>query len=263
MGRFPAQLCAGLVGMAVIVAPGAVYAGEWGSADLSVQLSSHPGIAQPGQPILYRVRVKNAGPGDAVLPVLKVTLPRDVDIVGVNVATCRPGRTAHEVTCPSSSDVLAGGTGEVQISGVVRPGAIGPLRAVASLTSEVSDDNEADNTHMTFTRVDEGADLQVRLRSAGSHQLSAVVRNRGPRAVRDALLYFRTGASRLISAQGARCRPRPGHVLCRLRTVGSGKRLRLRLALGGRRRPVVASVYSTVLGDRRPANNVSRVMLRP
>ncbi|MFI6320643.1 hypothetical protein ACIBG8_24115 [Nonomuraea sp. NPDC050556] len=225
-------------------------------------VKASPAVAQPGQPIEYKVTVRNAGPGDAVLPVLKVLIPRDVDIVGVDVATCRPGRTPSEVICPSPVDVLVGGTGAVTINGVVRPGARGPLRAVASLTSEVEDANEADNTHAAITKVDEGADLGLRLTGRsrpGRFSVAAVVRNRGPRTVRDAYVMLRAGSARLISGP---CYRRYRWLTCRVRPVESGEQVRLSLALRAPRVPVraEASVFSAGLGDRRPTNN--RAMMR-
>ncbi|MFI6811516.1 hypothetical protein ACIBG7_03860 [Nonomuraea sp. NPDC050328] len=257
------RFLASLVGLVVTVAPGVVRAEAWGGADLSVRVTPEPRVAQPGQPILYRVTVRNAGPGDAVLPVLRVTIPTGVDVVNVNVATCRPGRTVNEVVCPSPTDVLAGGSGEVRIGGVVQAKAKGPLRATATLTSEVKDDNEADNTHVASTPVDEGADLRLRLSHAGPYELEAEVRNRGPRAAQRAFVAFRTGAGRFLTATGAACHHRAGHVLCRLREIGSGGVARLRLALRPSRQPVTANVYSTRLGDRHPANNVARLRPRP
>lgn len=263
MSGFPAKWFAGFASIVLVGTPSVALADGWGGADLSVKVQARPAVAQPGQPIVYRVQVRNAGPGDAVLPVLKVILPVDVDIVGVDVATCRPGRTPSEVICPSPRDVLVGGTGGVTINAVVRPGARGPLRAVASLSSEVEDANEADNTHAALTKVDEGADLRLKLSGrpqAGRFTLNAVVRNIGPRTVRDALVTLRTGAARLISGP---CRRHYPYLVCRVGSVASGERTRLRLALRAPRRPVTAraSVHSTGLGDRRPVNNLDRMRI--
>ncbi|WP_157252374.1 DUF11 domain-containing protein [Nonomuraea typhae] len=261
------KVFAGFMGVMVAGTPAAAHAGDgWGSADLSVRLSAEPAVAQPGHPIIYRAEVRNAGPGDAVLPVLTVTLPADVEIVSVDVATCRPGAVAHEVVCPSPADVLAGGRGGVTVTGIVRPGARGPLISRAALVSEVRDENESDNTHTLQTRVDEGADLSLRLsgRARGSrYALSALVRNQGPRMVRDARIFLRTGPARLVSAVGARCRGRVGYVSCRLRAVASGERLRVRLSLWAPDRPVNAraNVYSSRFGDRRPADNRARMRI--
>ncbi|WP_433251903.1 hypothetical protein ACQPYK_06830 [Streptosporangium sp. CA-135522] len=237
-------------------------------ADLSVRMETSPKIAQPGQPLLYRAEVSNAGPEDAVLPLLTIRLPEGVQVLRVDVAECRPGATANEVVCASEHDVLAGGTGGVTVSGLVRPGAHGPLTATATLSSEIVDANEANNSARTLTAVDEGADLAVRLsRKAHAGRLvwmGAVVRNRGPRVVRDAALFFHTKRARFLSAKGARCRSYPGLVGCKLRSVGSGKRVSLRLAFRSHRRALraKATVYSTHVGDRRPANNMARINLR-
>ncbi|MBG0813485.1 DUF11 domain-containing protein [Planomonospora sp. ID82291] len=124
-----------------------------GGADLSVRMEASPRRAQPGRRLVYRVRVRNAGPGEAVRPVLTVRLPEAVRIRYVDVAECRPGRTAGEVVCASRRDVPAGGRGEVRITGVVRPGARGPLRATAALSSRVVDGDATDNAVRTVTRV--------------------------------------------------------------------------------------------------------------
>ncbi|GGS81895.1 hypothetical protein GCM10010156_45790 [Planobispora rosea] len=241
---------------------------DWGGADLSVRLEASPKRAQPGQPLLYRVDVRNAGPGDAVLPVLTVRLPAGVKIFNADVAECRPGPGPRVVVCASDADVPAGSTGGVTITGVVRPGARGPLTATASITSEVVDDNAANDSARLLTPVAEGADLGIRLtdssRAGRTVTMDATVHNRGPRTVRDALVLFRAGRARFVAARGARCRPYPVYVGCALRAVGSGERVRLRLSFrtNGRTVRAEAAVYSAHLGDRRPRNNVARLLMR-
>ncbi|MEV8633319.1 hypothetical protein AB0395_16825 [Streptosporangium sp. NPDC051023] len=233
-----------------------------------MRLQVSPGIAQPGQPLTYRVEVHNAGPEDAVLPLLVVRLPHGVDILGVNVAECLPGRTAGEVVCASQQDVLAGTDGGVTINGIVRTGARGPLTATAVLSSEVVDGDETNNSARLTTPVDEGADLAVRLshrtRAGRLVTMDAVVRNRGPRVVKDASVFLRTVKARFLSAKGARCHAYAGYVGCALGAVGSGRQVSLRLAFRARRRApkAKATVYSTQVGDRRPANNMARISLR-
>ncbi|GII90892.1 DUF11 domain-containing protein [Sinosporangium siamense] len=251
-------------------------AGELGRADLSVSLIAAPAIAQPGHTLTYHVRVRNAGPGDAVLPVLRVRVPGDVAVVGVNVATCRPGATLNEVVCPSRSDIPTGDTGNVVITGMVRPGARGPLRATATLSSQVIDSREADNTAQASVPVDDGADLAVRLApralaTPGGFTVGLVVHNRGPRSVKDALVFFRAALAgstraRFVHSVGGRCRAEGTHLGCRLPSVRAGSPVRLRLAFAadGRQPRTVngrASVHSTVFGDRRPDNNQVRARL--
>ncbi|WP_214408816.1 DUF11 domain-containing protein [Sphaerisporangium fuscum] len=170
MGLFSAGVAAGLVLFVVTGVPSVVNASSrhsprllWGGADLSVGLTVSPKTVRPGQWLAYEVKVRNAGPGDAVLPVLKIRVPEEVDITMVNVASCRPGAVRNEVVCPSSVDIPAGDSGGVTVVGMVREGARGPLRAVAGLTSEVADDNEADNRAEVVTRVDATAGLAARL----------------------------------------------------------------------------------------------------
>ncbi|MFJ2031470.1 hypothetical protein [Streptosporangium sp. NPDC087985] len=236
-------------------------------ADLSVRMETSPKAAQPGQPLLYRVEVHNLGPEDAVLPLLTIRLPKGVEILRVNVAECHSGTAANEVVCPSERDVMAGDIGGVMISGLVRPGVRGPLTATATLSSEVVDVDETDNTSRVLTEVDEGADLAVRLsrraRVGRLVAMGAVVRNRGPRAVRDAALFLHTRRARFLSATGARCRSYLGLVGCRLRAVRPGRQVSLRLAFRTHRGVprVKATVYSTHVGDRRPANNTARINL--
>ncbi|MFC6080747.1 hypothetical protein [Sphaerisporangium aureirubrum] len=158
MGVFTAGITAGLVLSFAAATPAAAVAAPpppWrtGGADLSVRLSVAPQVAQPGQWLSYRVRVRNAGPGDAVLPVLTVHLPEEVDIVHVDVAACHPGAARNEVVCPSSADIPSGGSGALTVFGKVRAGTRGPLRAAARLTSEVTDGDEGDNRAELVTRV--------------------------------------------------------------------------------------------------------------
>lgn len=278
MAQGAARFAAAVVSLALVGPQGTAPPGPQGpkgpgeegrtGADLSVRLATSPRLAQPGQPLTYRVEVHNGGPEDAVLPLLVVRLPRGVEILGVNVAECHPGVTAGEVVCPSRQDVLAGTDGGVTITGMVRPGARGPLRATATLSSEVVDADETDNVALLSTPVDEGADLAVRLsREAHAGRLvmmDAVVRNRGPRIVRDAAVFFRTMKARFLAARGARCHSYAGYVGCELGAVGSGRRINLRLAFRAARRAprARATVYSTRVGDRRPANNMARISLR-
>jgi uncharacterized repeat protein (TIGR01451 family) len=236
-----------------------------GRADLSVRITSEPAVAQPGQPIAYRVEVANAGPGDAVLPVLVVSVPPEVRILNTDVATCRPGTTREQVRCASATNVRAGGGGGVTITGLVGTSARGPLRTVAKLTSATADANERDNSFTHLARVDEGADLGVRMtgqvRGGGLAAVTAVISNRGPRMVRDAFAYFRA-RGRLVSAVGARCRGRMEELQCGLRAVGAGERMRVRLLFEPERRAIRATVFSSRFGDRVPSNNESLLNLR-
>lgn len=250
--------------------------GQWGTADLTVGITATPRVAQPGQPLTYNVTVHNKGPGDAVLPTLRVRLPRDFQIVNVGVAECSPGDARNQVVCHSSEDVLPGGSGGMTITGVIRPGAHGPLRARADLTSEVLDGDESDNTAEAVTKVDEGADLAVRFRSSTrftrpGHWFSvrAEVRNRGPRVVKDAYVFFQPQRARLLSASGGRCRGSRQFVGCSLPPIRSGSRGLLELVFRVPSRAshavaTMATVYSRHIGDRRPANNRAsmRVALR-
>lgn len=270
MGRW---VVAGLVCLFVVGTPHVAAAREpWGGADLGVGISASPGVAQPGLPLIYQVRVHNTGPGDAVLPVLTVRVPPDVEIVNVDVAECRKGQ-ANEVVCNSPKDVIANGSGGVTITGLVRPGARGTLRAVATLTSAVADVNETDNVAETVTKVGQGADLAVRLtRSTAFTQpghrftVDAVVRNRGQRAVNDAYVFFEPGRARYLSASGARCHGRDGYVGCALPTIKSGGTGRLRIVLrvspkADRVIDTQAMVFSRHLGDSRPDNNRARIQV--
>ncbi|NUR84229.1 MAG: hypothetical protein HOY71_09105 [Nonomuraea sp.] len=249
-----------LIGLLALGIPDPALATGWGTADRSVSMSVQPGRAQPGRPILYQVRVRNDGPGDAVLPVLTVTMPRGVQIVGVNVGNCRQGRGTNEIVCSAADDVLVGQSGTLVISGTVRPGASGPLRASASISSEIEDSDVADNTVLSATPLDAGADLGIRLRE-GSGGLTALVRNRGPRLVRDARVYLNAGRARLISAVHGRCRDTRRFVACRLRPLAAGQHVRLGLALRGAGRTVSAGVVSATYGDRRPGDNLARLVL--
>lgn len=272
MGR---RVVTGLVCVVVAGVPQPARAVEqqWGAADLSVRISASPKVAQPSQPLVYRVNVHNRGPGDAVLPVLRVRVPREIKIIHVNVAECRPARGYREIVCESNRDVVAGESGSVTITGLVRPGARGTLRAEAQISSEVVDGREADNTAKAVTKVDDGADLAVRVSSSTrfarpGHWFSvrAEVRNRGPRTVRDAYVFFQPRRARFLSASGGRCRSRKAFVECALPPIRSGSASLLRLVFQVPSRAshavaTMATVYSRRLGDRRPANNQARMRL--
>ncbi|GAB1820250.1 COG1361 family protein [Herbidospora sp. RD11066] len=256
MGRWTVAALAFLVcgatgGPALAAGPGG-HEGQWGGADLSVSIVATPKVAQPGQSLTYKVMVKNAGPGDAVLPTLTVRVPTDFKIVNVDVAECQPGRGLAEVVCRSSKDVAPGQSGGVVITGVVRPNALGPLRAQARLTSEVVDGHDSDNEAESVTRVDEGADLIVKLsapqRDGRRTMVDAAVRNRGPRVVRDAMVYV----------DGAHCGGRSGCVVPPIRPGGTAW---FRLAVRPGKGAVTAIVRSQGRGDRHPANNQASLTL--
>ncbi|MEU6996926.1 hypothetical protein [Nonomuraea sp. NPDC046570] len=260
MGHFPARFLAGFVGIVVAGSPLVAYAGDGGRADLSVRVTTSPAVAQPGQPIAYHVQVGNAGTGEAVLPVLRLVVPQGVRVVGVDVATCRPGGTPNEVVCPSSQNVPPGGTGAVIVNGIVKPGARGPLRAIAALTAQAPDENEQDNIAAAITEVGEGADLGLRLRGGprdGGVALAAVVSNKGPHTVRDAYVFFRGPVARLVSTADDRCRRHQGYVACRLRAIRPDGEARVRLMLSPPHQALTAraNVFSVQLGDRHPADN--------
>ncbi|MFC4057900.1 hypothetical protein ACFOWE_06320 [Planomonospora corallina] len=233
-----------------------------------MRLQASPRRAQPGQRLVYRARVRNAGPGEAVLPVLTVRVPRGVRILHVDVAECRPGRTAREVVCATGRDVPVGEGGKVTITGVVRPGAKGPLLATARLSSQVLDGDESDNAARTVTRIGEGADLSVRLsglrRAGRTVTVDALVGNRGPRTVRDGLIVLQARRARVVSADGARCRSRSHYTGCALAALRPGDRVRIRFVLRGRGDAVDAraTVYSARLGDRRLGDNSDRARSR-
>ncbi|MFI6596390.1 hypothetical protein ACIBHX_09080 [Nonomuraea sp. NPDC050536] len=257
----PAWVVAGVLGVVLAGIPGTADGRSEpasGDADLSVRVAVEPGVAQPGHPIVYRVQVHNAGPGDAVLPTMTLAIPAGVEIVGLDVGTCRTGTSVNEIVCPSPVDVPAGASGQLTVSGIVRPSATGPLRTVARIRSEVDDANEADNLTTVNTAVDEGADLGLRLRGrvrAGVASVSAFVRNRGPRLVRDARVYLRTGRARLVSSAGGRCTGGAGSVSCALAPMAAGERVQLRLGLRAPGRTVQATVFSARYGDRHPTDN--------
>ncbi|GII75564.1 hypothetical protein Sru01_05460 [Sphaerisporangium rufum] len=273
-----AGFTAGLVALAVAGVPAAAPGGvRAGGADLAVRLAVRPRVAQPGQWLTYQARVRNSGPGDAVLPVLTIRVPDEVDVAAVNVTTCRPGRSGHVVVCPSSADIPAGATGAVTVVGLVSPDARGPLRASARLSSEVVDGRDADNRAVVTTRVDEGADLAVRLsasppsaRPGQRFTVTAAVRNAGPHAVADARMRLTGRDARFLSARGARCAARGGRVGCALHPIRPGARGTLSLVFRvprGAAGPAAAEamIYSRRFGDRRPADNLARarVPVRP
>lgn len=202
----PSVVQPGQAGLPVMVSPSPSVV-QPGQANLSVKVSASPSVAQPGHPITYRVDVRNAGPGDAVLPVLNVVVPDGVEVVGVDVTTCRPGRTLNEVVCPSPVNVAAGGTGGVTIKGNVRPHAAGPLRLVASMSAQGADVDDSDNRASLTTTVDPGADLGLQLRAThardGGFALVATVHNRGPHVVRDARVELTAEGARLLDEGSA------------------------------------------------------------
>lgn len=263
------EVLAGFIAIVMAGAPGAALAdGSSDEVDLSVEILTRPLRAQPGQPIFYRVQVRNDGPGTAKKPVLTVQMPDGVKIAGPNVFSCRHGATEQEVVCPSTKEVAPGETGGVTITGIVRRDAVGPLRAVATLTSAATDVDETNNSQVSLVEVNEGADLKVQLAGTSRGKrfaVSAEVTNMGPGTVRDGRLFFKAGESELVAASGAECRLLSGRIGCKLPELASGDDLRVRLAIVAPRRPVdaKASVFSSRYGDRHSDDNVASMRINP
>ncbi|MGI5485941.1 DUF11 domain-containing protein [Microtetraspora malaysiensis] len=274
MGRLVVMVVAGLFCLIAAGVPRVAHAdARWGGADLSVEITASPRTAQPGQPVVYDVRVRNNGPGDAVLTVLTIRLPRDVKIINVNVGECGRGRGTSEIVCRTPGDVRASGTGQVVVTGLVRAAAQGPLRAQVELTSQIADPHPENNTAEVVTPVAKGADLAVRLASAartvlpgGRFAVTATVSNLGPRTVRDAYVFLGPKRARFVSAAGARCREAAGFVGCALSPMSAGARSLVELTFQAPRRAVNtvgarATVYSGEVGDPQPANNTASIRI--
>ena len=125
-------------------------------ADLEVSQSTDRPHAVPGQPLVYEIRVHNAGPGAAPGARAIDTLPGEVTLESASPSqgSCsRAGVLACELgTLP------AGGTTTIQVRVRVSPGASGTLSNRVEISSGAPDPDPSDNVSVLLTPVDRDGD---------------------------------------------------------------------------------------------------------
>lgn len=133
-------------------------------ADLSIVKADNPDPVQAGELLSYQIAVHNAGPSLAAGVVVTDTLPAALEYLG-NTAGCSP--VAGELVC-ALGNIPAGGSRSLQIltrvpadAVAATPDGLTTTLNVATVASDISDANLADNTAEAATFIVERADLRV------------------------------------------------------------------------------------------------------
>ena len=201
------------------------------SADLVVTKQTRTSPVVAGQPVGYRISVRNAGPSDA--RAVQVTDDLPATLTGVDaetsVGTC--SIAAGTLTC-ALGDLSAGATATIDLTATVSPGATGTLTNTARATSPTADPNPANNTGSAADPVTASADLSITKTAQPSPVVAGqpvtytlTIRNAGPSdargvTVRDAVPAPLQYAS-ATSSQGS-CTETGGVVDCTLGALATG-----------------------------------------
>lgn len=133
------------------------------SADLSVTKALTTGFSEPvapGAPISYTITVVNGGPSDAQNVVVGDTLPTEISLTAISTAVVGAICDQGAVTCTFPT-VPAGSSVEVTVTGTVSDRALGSFDNVASVSSDTTDPDSANDTVTETTDVTPFADLGV------------------------------------------------------------------------------------------------------
>lgn len=135
------------------------------SADVGVVASADAATATAGRPASFTVTVRNAGPSTASGVRTRIPLPDGLRVTEV-AAPCDMGTT--EITC-ALGDLEPGEERVLEVTGDVDPTFSGPLRLVASISSEgAADPVAANDSDDASTEVTRRSEVRVTKRASGS-----------------------------------------------------------------------------------------------
>ena len=194
------------------------------SANLSLSKGDSADPVLAGSNLTYTLTVTNAGPSSATGVTLNDTLPASVSFVSssANQGTCRGTST---IICDLGT--LADGASATATI-IVTVGSSGDLTNTASVTSEVADPDEVDNTAEEITSVTPNADLALTKSGSPDPVLVGVnltytlaVTNSGPSDATGVVLTdtLPAGVSFVSASQG--CAESGGTVTCNLGSLAS------------------------------------------
>src|SRR5439155_20832261 len=155
-------------------------------ADLSITKPDSPDPASTGQDVTYTISVTNNGPDTAVGVVVTDTLPAGATVVSIPAECTQSGST---LTCPVDSpngEMQSGGTATFLVT--VSFASAGDYTDNASVSSNTSDNNLANNSASATTTVTPPADLEMLTKTASSATVTVpsqitytlIGRNNGP-----------------------------------------------------------------------------------
>jgi uncharacterized repeat protein (TIGR01451 family)/fimbrial isopeptide formation D2 family protein len=131
------------------------------SADLSiVKTASGPAVA--GSPLAYSLVVANAGPSDALNPVVTDTLPPELTYVSATGPGWSCSAVGQTVTCDAAAPLPTGTTaGAITLTAGLDPGATGTVANTATVASTTDDPDPSDNSSTATVPVTTSADLAI------------------------------------------------------------------------------------------------------
>jgi uncharacterized repeat protein (TIGR01451 family) len=132
------------------------------SADLSITTSETPNPVRIGEPLTYTLSVANDGPTPATTLTVTNTLPPGTSFVSATGTGWACGPLGQVVTCTMASLGIASSAPVISIVATA-PGAAGNITNIATVSSETSDPDPANNTATTVTLANVFADLSVTL----------------------------------------------------------------------------------------------------
>ncbi|MDQ1692210.1 MAG: hypothetical protein QOD87_2318, partial [Pseudonocardiales bacterium] len=138
------------------------------SADLlAIKSQATPNPVVPGGPVSWTITVTNAGPSDAVNPVLTDGVNAHVPLptIGPLPAGWNCVLAGQNLSCTAAS-IAAGTSATFQISGELVPNHIGDLSNSASVTSATADPDLTNNASTSDTPTAPSADLAVAINAA-------------------------------------------------------------------------------------------------
>jgi uncharacterized repeat protein (TIGR01451 family) len=240
--------------------------------DMSIAKSDNPDPVIAGEQLTYDITVTNVGPDTVTNVVVTDVLPSAVTYL-VSTASCVEGPVGT-LTCTLPA-MASGASWSFQIVVKVKEDAALPigtsvLANTASVTSDGTDTNPADNSATTYTIVNEKADLRLYkeckpdepLLAGQTATCSIVVENLGPstaRNVRVIDVHLSNGIFTIgsVTTTAGTCAKSNGTVTCDLGDVAPGDRITITVPITADTPQDVndrATVYSDT-PDPNPGNN--------
>jgi uncharacterized repeat protein (TIGR01451 family) len=137
------------------------------AADLAISKTAAPNPVVAGTNVTYTIGVNNAGPSDAPNVVVKDTIPAQVSVLSVSpsAGSCTagiPGNPLQPLTCTMGT-LANGGSATITVVAAVSPtvpnGTV--INNNASVSSDVSDPNNGNNSATSAVTVNTSADLAI------------------------------------------------------------------------------------------------------
>ncbi len=196
-------------------------------ADLAIRKGRRPGRVVAGGQVTYVITVVNNGPSDATGVTVTDTLPTASTYVS-DTDDCAEGPPGT-LTC-SLGSLAAGASTSFEVVVDVQSGATGTIVNVASVSSDVEDANNANDTAAVSSRVTRRADLAITKSDSpdpvalgGTLVYKITVRNAGPSDATSVVVTdtLPAGTAYVSDTDSCAAGP-PGTLKCALGTIVAG-----------------------------------------